>query len=387
MTRFVLYYHGGSRNHGCEAIVRSTQKVLDCKNTVLFSSSVDEDAFYGVNDIIALQEDMNRVAELGPMDKIIASVSHKICHDDYLFYTFGHKEFFRQIQKGDICLSIGGDNYCYKGQDILGYYNKKLHSLGVKTVLWGCSVEAEMVNESVKQDLASYDLIVARESISYAFLKTVNPNTILCCDPAFQLNKAQTDMPDGFIEGKTIGLNVSPLAGRYGNVDLINKNVLHLIEYLIQNTDRRIALIPHVVKPGDDDRSVLREYYDLFDDKSRLVMVDDMNCEQLKWIISKCECLIGARTHATIAAYSSCVPTLVMGYSVKSKGIAKDIFGTDQNYVIPVQSLRTESDLTDAFGWIWNHAEKIRNHLHDIIPDYSGTIRSARERIYGLDEK
>ena len=25
----VLYYHGGSANHGCEAIVRSTYKILN----------------------------------------------------------------------------------------------------------------------------------------------------------------------------------------------------------------------------------------------------------------------------------------------------------------------------------------------------------------------
>ena len=384
MSRFVLYYHGGSKNHGCEAIVRSTQKVLDYKNTVLFSSAVEEDALYGLNNIVALQEDINRGGELGLMDKFIVSICHKIRHDDYLFYTFGHKEFFRQIQKGDICLSIGGDNYCYMGQDILGYYNKKLHSLGSKTVLWGCSVDAKMVNESIKQDLASYDLIVARESISYAFLKAINPNTILCCDPAFQLEKKQTDLPEGFIEGKTIGLNVSPLAGRYGIAYLINQNVLCFIKYLIQNTDLQIALIPHVVKSGDDDRTVLQAYYDSAEDKSRLVLVDDMNCEQLKWIISKCECFIGARTHATIAAYSSCVPTLVMGYSVKSKGIAKDIFGTNQNYVIHVQSLCMESDLTDAFRWIWNNSEQIRTHLHDIMPDYSKTVCGMRERIYGL---
>ena len=48
---------------------------------------------------------------------------------------------------------------------------------------------------------------------------------------------------------------------------------------------------------------------------------------------------IGARTHATIAAYSSCVPTLVVGYSIKARGIAKDLFGTDEGYVLPVQAL------------------------------------------------
>ena len=38
----VLYYHGGSANHGCEAIVRSTYKILN-EPITLFSSSIDEE--------------------------------------------------------------------------------------------------------------------------------------------------------------------------------------------------------------------------------------------------------------------------------------------------------------------------------------------------------
>ncbi|MFR4670990.1 MAG: hypothetical protein ACLT69_14285 [Intestinibacter bartlettii] len=64
----------------------------------------------------------------------------------------------------------------------------------------------------------------------------------------------------------------------------------------------------------------------------------------IKGYISRCR-LYRARTHATIAAYSTCVPTLVIGYSVKAKGIAKDIFGTYENYVLPVQYYQIEFDL------------------------------------------
>ena len=52
------------------------------------------------------------------------------------------------------------------------------------------------------------------------------------------------------------------------------------------------------------------------------------------------------------AAYSSGVPTLVVGYSVKARGIARDLFGTEDDYVLPVQSLKTPDDLTAAFDWI-----------------------------------
>ncbi len=52
------------------------------------------------------------------------------------------------------------------------------------------------------------------------------------------------------------------------------------------------------------------------------------------------------RTHATIAAYSTGVPTLVVGYSVKARGIARDLFGTEDGYVLPVQQLKESDELT-----------------------------------------
>ena len=67
---------------------------------------------------------------------------------------------------------------------------------------------------------------------------------------------------------------------------------------------------------------------------------------ELKGYIARCRFFVGARTHATIAAYSSCVPTLVLGYSVKSRGIARDLFGNEENYVLPVQSLQEPDELT-----------------------------------------
>ena len=58
-----------------------------------------------------------------------------------------------------------------------------------------------------------------------------------------------------------------------------------------------------------------------------------------------------------------CTNIEVVGYSIKAKGIAKDIFGTYKNYVIPVQSLNNENDLIEAFEWLKNNEGYIRKHL------------------------
>lgn len=196
-------------------------------------------------------------------------------------------------------------------------------------------------------------------------------NVKLLPDPAFQLERVDLELPDGFIEGNTVGINLSPMVMNCENGDNITfKNYEKLIEHIIATSDMQIALIPHVVWAENDDRVPLKMLYEKYKNTGRVVMIEDHNCMELKGYIARCRFMIAARTHASIAAYSTCVPTLVVGYSVKAKGIAKDIFGTYENYVLPVQSLSQEEDLTNAFDWIYQREDQIRTHLQSMMPEY-----------------
>lgn len=383
MRKLILYYHSGSKNHGCEAIVRATAKILN-EDLVLYSSQKAEDCLYGLDKIVQVEEDIAKPIKKGSFSYYYAAVSHKIRKDDYKYITLSHKEFFNQVEEGDICLSIGGDNYCYKGRDILGYYNKEIHKRGAKTVLWGCSFAPINMPRIIEEDIGRYDLIIARERISYLALKKLNVNTVLLPDPAFQLEYEMLPLPKGFIEGHTVGINLSPLVTRYGNEKLIVENFHNLIEYILQKTDNQIALIPHVVKSYDDDRVILQSIYNEVKNSERIVLLDDYNCMQLKGFIARCRFFVGARTHATIAAYSTCVPTLVTGYSVKASGIARELFGTDEHYVVPVQNFRTDKDLMNAFVWLQNHENMIKEKLTNIMPKYQSDVFRAKNLIDSL---
>jgi len=142
-------------------------------------------------------------------------------------------------------------------------------------------------------------------------------------------------------------------------------------------TDMQVALIPHVIWSEGDDRVPLQRLYDAFADTGRVVMVDDHDCRMLKYLISQCRFFIGARTHSTIAAYSSCIPTLVLGYSVKSRGIARDLFGTEEGYVLPVQDLRERDALSAAFMQILQNETQIKMHLEKIIPEFQARANAA----------
>lgn len=126
MNSIYLYYHGGSANHGCEAIVRSTSKLLGPKLTV-WTTGIASDRAYALNSIVSLSEDICSPVQKPSLRWFLSAVHHKLTHTDYLHIKYAHNTFFSQIQRGDVCLSIGGDNYCYPGQDILGYYNRALH--------------------------------------------------------------------------------------------------------------------------------------------------------------------------------------------------------------------------------------------------------------------
>lgn len=56
---------------------------------------------------------------------------------------------------------------------------------------------------------------------------------------------------------------------------------------------------------------------------------------------------------------------------MKAKGIAKDLFGTYDNYVIPVQDLNQKNNLLNSFLWLEKNTDRIKITLNDKIKEYS----------------
>lgn len=70
---------------------------------------------------------------------------------------------------------------------------------GIKTVLWGCSIEpGVMQNKQVALDLKSYNLIVAREQITYQALQQIGAKVILAPDPAFYMQPEKCEVDSRF---------------------------------------------------------------------------------------------------------------------------------------------------------------------------------------------
>lgn len=371
MSKIVLYSHGGSGNHGCEAIVRGTFNVLHGEVDELYSYRPKEDIKYGLNEILNIKEHKSFYPHFS-LKRLKASLLVRLFHNDEYAEKITYDALFKNLKKGDIALSIGGDNYCYSSYKEHAILNKYLNKMGVKTVLWECSVEPSLIDEEMKKDLEKYSLIVARETISYEALKKVNNNVIYSPDPAFVMNSEKSD--DNyklFFEKETIGINISPVVIEYSkHDDIVLKNVYVLIDYILQNTEYNIALIPHVSWEFTNDTEILTSIKNHYAGNKRIILIPEMEAKKLKYIISKCSLFIGSRTHATIAAYSSNVPTLVLGYSVKAKGIAKDIFGSYEKFVISTQELNNFDELKNAFIWLDENKSELKKHLVGFMPKY-----------------
>lgn len=371
----VLYMHTGSANHGCEAIIRTTSKLLNGPNDViLWSNTKSEDIQYGAEQCferVVVPEEIKRFSPA----YFEALVKRKLLNNK----NANQEIFLKNLFKNNIAISVGGDNYCYEwsaNQAVM--LNKEIRKHCVSSILWACSVDPEAITSEVREDLSKYNLITAREQLTYHLLKEINPNTVKVADPAFLLERIDLPLPKGFQEGNTVGINVSPLIMKYGTEsELILDNYRLLISYILSETNMSVCLIPHVVWPYNNDLDPINILYREFVESNRIIKILDGNCCELKGYIARCRFFVGARTHATIAAYSTCIPTLVVGYSVKSRGIAQDLFGTDEGYVLPVQGLKSRQELKVSFQQLIKEEQRLKKKLEDVIPNYKKSAASA----------
>lgn len=383
MNKVYLYQHGGAGNHGCEAIVRSVTKILGIKAN-LISFRPNDDKKYGLDSIVNNIYSVQYPSGIN-YNRLFLYFTRNVLKKNKYDYLYMFNRIIKD--KDNLLISIGGDLYCGKDTSLLSVVNEKI-SKNNKSILLGCSIEPSKLDDNtVVEDLKKYDAIIARESITYNALlkKGIEKNVILCADPAFQLDYEFDNDVLGFEEENTIGLNISPLFLNYSkNSETIKNNFKKLIEYIINNTSYQIALIPHVVWSGVSDYDLLEEYFEMFKSTNRVCLIKDCSCVKLKGYISKCKMFMGARTHATIAAYSTCVPTVVFGYSVKSKGIATDIFGKTDNYVLSTECIKSDNQFIDSFIWLNDHYDEIKNHLNSVIPEYRESCYKMKELLLDI---
>lgn len=373
--KYFMFNHVGSENHGCEALVRGSMNIIynSDENADFVLSSYNPESDTGFKGITVKSAETRN---LNSFEKIIAAMDLKINHSEVYSLEKMYSPIVADAADCDICLSIGGDTYCYGDNHGIQVLTHELKKSGKKVVLWGASIGEKDLTEQKLESLKDFDAVFAREPITYSLLKekNANGNIYLFSDPAFCMERENIEPIDGFTRGNTLGLNISPLiaAGNQKTYEIVED----FLSYVFANTTLKVLLIPHVVEKNNNDYDFMKPIYETFSDTERIaVLPPNLNAMQYKGYIANTRFFIGARTHATIAAYSSGVPTIALGYSVKARGIAKDIFG-EEKYVLNFSDIESSEPLRDEFLKLIENENDIRRELMTSIPL---RMRSAME--------
>lgn len=389
--RILITLNALKDNRGSEALVRGLIRICkerhpDCKIVISSGSKGEiQTAIPNVDAMVSRRDDTSKIV------KYKAKFYNKILKDKYKAESVHYGDLIREAGKADIIFVIGADNYdaSYNMQGLMQRINTMiLKATKGTTVMYDCSLEEKHISDDVVADMERFDYITVRESVTEIAFRKHFSEEKLCYfpDPAFAMLPEECQLPSNFTEGKMVGINLSNLitSGNYGvDADKLIKSYCNLFGYILNETQLQIILIPHVM--GNADLSMLRKLYEYYKENDRVILIEDetYNAAQLKYIISKLSYLVTARTHASIAAYSMCVPTLVIGYSVKSIGIAKDLFGTADKYVVSTNDIVTGNELIDAFKWLVQNGDSIHSHLQQVIPEYQEKVMKTGEIMKG----
>ena len=368
---FPIHLDGGNR--GCEGIAKGTAQLLRCEQSQMVGlcTNVLLDEKLGIDDYVSLYP----IKKMSFIDKIARHIYGFVVRDinkrKRFNYFLRYHDFLKEITRNDLMLSTGGDMMCYDNNQVI-YTNEFLHHRGIKTVLWGCSMGKENLTEEKKETLHNFSLIYTRESLTYNFLKSLDVKNVVCYpDPAFVLQPEKVDLPPEFNKNNVVGINLSNFVlGGYSLNSEFGIQVKILIDFILKETNFNILLIPHVTWADQDDRITANKVSEeINNNRLNILNIDNLNYCQIRYVISQCRFFIGGRTHAIISAYSSCIPSIAIGYSIKSRGIAKDL-GLPDNLVVDSKKEIKRNELLDSFLYLIENEQSIKFHLHKVIPDY-----------------
>lgn len=370
--QIALTGHAGFYNRGCEALVRSTSSMLRKEFGACEITLVSNDA---------AQDRLNPAAAgLKVVDNLVRRWSrqwfewqvHKLRRQRLSPRDVLPRAVAPCIRNADVVLQIGGDNFTsdyglHPGHSLITVNDIALEN-SVPLVFWGASIgpfndpDTERV---VLEQLKRAALVTVRESISEAYLaeRGISSNVIRVADPAMTLEPSPVDLGDYWPESdRVFALNVSALSCRYrsdGDVDYGLKLAGAVIDEVLRHDEWGVLLVPHVMGTGNDDA----EYMAALPESARVRRCPaHLDATEIKFVISQCAALMAARTHATIAAFSTGVPTISLAYSRKAIGINTDLFG-HTDWVLDIVTMQEPREAVSAVRRLLDEREAVAAQL------------------------
>ena len=169
MLKLAVYGHGGSQNHGNEAIVRGVRELFPDAELTLYTFSKEADRHFGLDRICNIKEGAN-LDGMPFVIRVLRRFFSKLEITKRLYYEYLFAPMLKDIQKDCVYLLEAGDQYCdlNEHKDWYAFLNRNIKQRGGKTVMLSCTINPELFSSrTMIMDLNNYDLIIARESLTY----------------------------------------------------------------------------------------------------------------------------------------------------------------------------------------------------------------------------
>lgn len=296
-------------------------------------------------------------------------------------------------------VQIGGDNFTldYGRPDVFFALDDLFARVGAPVVLWGASIGPFSADRDYERfaarELRKATLIIARERLTCDYLSSigVEENVTFAMDPAFCLDPMQPSVDcTELLDGEPIAVNLSPLFARYSSLSAEEfiRVASEIVSTVLDEFGSPVLLVPHVLIPGQNDAELNSAIADRVSrgTESVRVLPPELGASEIKWCAARCRAVVASRTHLTIAGFSSAVPTLSLGYSVKARGINLEVYGHDR-FVVDVRDFSREA-VVNGIGSLLDAEGRVRAELSEkssMFRESSMSAGSTFARAVGLD--
>jgi polysaccharide pyruvyl transferase WcaK-like protein len=247
-----------------------------------------------------------------------------------------------------------------------------------------------------------YDLIIARGIIVRELLKEigVSKNVKVFPDTAFLLDPAPVEEVDKVLERE--GVSDPPLIGIVASRQ-VDRRILQdgdktqqnaytsalarLADHLTEEHRATVVFIPNEgAKTVDyDDVYVARKVFDQMTHKENTrVLPEFYDAEITKGLIAKCDLMIASRYHSVVAAFSMCVPTMVLGWGFKYDQLTEMV--GQRTYLFNYENIDSD-EMETAVDSLWKNREVVKEDLERIIPRIRETVYSGGRFVKEILEK
>ena len=150
---------------------------------------------------------------------------------------------------------------------------------------------------------------------------------------------------------------------------------VQLIRHITDDGRRQALIIPHVQarQARNDDRILTTKVMRSLSGVPGVVgAVGDHTAAEYKALIADCALVVAERMHAAVAGYSSAVPTVLVGYSIKAEGIVADVYGGSQGsdrLLVPIRSFLEPGRASALFDEAWARRDDLAGRLASHLVD------------------